>query len=444
MTLIFDKRILFVIFFCIFFLFSLVCEPVQLSCSLSGKWYQVERSNWSQYRDGKYIGLTNRETRATLNSRSNPDGSSRYSGYFYILEQTLRDLQKTAKSLDEVIETSFTMTPQGKITVSHETGYPRLRSFPLLPAEPVSVGERWEGEAIRVIDPLNNGRLTFMPIQVQYQYIGEELYRDEPVHRIRAKYGTRINKYRRNIGDDPELVNASGTHDIEILVSAQHGSMVLMLDRLDEIFYYADGSTIRYRGSTAIFGEVPAPVDHASILIAATPYGVTSITDNTEPYDTPTPAFQDVPSSTAGKSIPKATTEPTKTDKNATAKNAPFSLETTAQGVRLSIRDIRFLADSDTILSEESWRLDAIAKTLRQVSGGRFLVEGHTADVGNPVGEKSLSIKRAKRIIDELIIRGLTEENFMFTGYGGTRPIADNTTSDGRALNRRVEITILE
>jgi outer membrane protein OmpA-like peptidoglycan-associated protein len=119
-------------------------------------------------------------------------------------------------------------------------------------------------------------------------------------------------------------------------------------------------------------------------------------------------------------------------------------IESTEQGVRLSLRDIRFVADSAEILPEEQWRLDAIAETLRAIPGGKFLVEGHTANVGNPSGEKKLSTERAEHIIRELSRRGISEDSFKFTGYGGTLPVADNATPEGRAQNRRVEITILE
>jgi outer membrane protein OmpA-like peptidoglycan-associated protein len=72
------------------------------------------------------------------------------------------------------------------------------------------------------------------------------------------------------------------------------------------------------------------------------------------------------------------------------------------------------------------------------------LVEGHTASTGNPGGEMQLSIQRARRIISELIKRGISGDRFIYIGWGGTRPIGDNTTDAGRSLNRRVEITILE
>ena len=119
-------------------------------------------------------------------------------------------------------------------------------------------------------------------------------------------------------------------------------------------------------------------------------------------------------------------------------------MEETDRGIRLSVRDIRFVPDSDEILSSEMWRIEAIAGALKLMGDRQFLVEGHTAAIGRPQGEMELSIKRAQRLTDELVKRGIQAGRIIFIGHGGTRPLADNTTAEGRALNRRVEITVLE
>lgn len=422
-------------------------EPVTLVQAMTGKWYQVERSNWSQYRNGKYIGLTHRETRTTLTALAAPNGSTRFSGFCYVLEETKRDLQNSARSLDETIPVMFSIARDGRMSMTGtDNGFPRLRNFPLLPAIPVRPGDRWEGESFRIIDPRNSGKNTIIPIQVGYEYIGEERYRGIPVHRIKAKYATRINKYRKNSSDDQSLEEANGTHDIDILISRETGAMVLMLDLLEETFKYSDGSSVRFRGSTALFGEVPVPVDRTAIVKTLEPYGISGIA-RAVPREVPgTTARPDsgIRQEPADDKKPEKKPALTKPDSMKPQKEAPFVLEETEQGVRLSLRDIRFIADSVEILPDEAWRLDAIAETLRTVPGGRFLVEGHTADVGNPAGQKKLSVERAERIIHELAQRGLGEDQFMFAGYGGTRPVAENRTEEGRAQNRRVEITILE
>ena len=98
------------------------------------------------------------------------------------------------------------------------------------------------------------------------------------------------------------------------------------------------------------------------------------------------------------------------------------------------------------MLPEETKRLDLIAQALKKAAAGNeytILVEGHTASVGKERGEKILSVQRAQTIIAEMARRGVNEKLFTYRGYGGTHPIGDNTTTEGRALNRRVEITVV-
>ena len=119
-------------------------------------------------------------------------------------------------------------------------------------------------------------------------------------------------------------------------------------------------------------------------------------------------------------------------------------VEETPAGLRLSVRDIRFKPDSDEILPEELSRLDQIAEVLRLVPDSHFLIEGHSASVGNSKGELEVSQKRAKAIAMQLSKRGIKADHFICRGYGAERPLASNSTAQGKALNRRVEITILE
>jgi outer membrane protein OmpA-like peptidoglycan-associated protein len=113
------------------------------------------------------------------------------------------------------------------------------------------------------------------------------------------------------------------------------------------------------------------------------------------------------------------------------------------EGLKLTVYDIRFVADTAEIIAAEKTRIDAIADALRLAGDrARFTVEGHTASVGKPGGEMTLSLERAAKIADELAKRGIARERIESTGFGGTRPIATNDTDEGRAKNRRVEITI--
>lgn len=112
-------------------------------------------------------------------------------------------------------------------------------------------------------------------------------------------------------------------------------------------------------------------------------------------------------------------------------------------GILFSV-NLKFYPDSAELLPSEKVRIDAIAanlKMLLQDSSYTILIEGHTADVGKPTGQMNLSIDRTRTVMNTLISTGLNEELFSYKGYGGTQPIASNATEEGRAQNRRVDIT---
>ncbi len=113
------------------------------------------------------------------------------------------------------------------------------------------------------------------------------------------------------------------------------------------------------------------------------------------------------------------------------------------EGLKLTVYDIRFVADSARILSEEAGRIDIIADALKLAGPrARFRIEGHTASVGRPGGELTLSVERAQTIAAELSRRGIDSNRISASGFGGTRPLDTNETEGGRARNRRVEIHI--
>ena len=119
--------------------------------------------------------------------------------------------------------------------------------------------------------------------------------------------------------------------------------------------------------------------------------------------------------------------------------------EDTGGGFVLMMENLRFIADSPELLPTEKGRIQGIATELKKIiSSGKYTirVNGHTADVNKPNGQQTLSLQRAEAIVNALVGEGLNENLFTWYGYGGTKPIADNSTAEGRAANRRVEIIV--
>ncbi len=83
-----------------------------------------------------------------------------------------------------------------------------------------------------------------------------------------------------------------------------------------------------------------------------------------------------------------------------------------------------------------------LAKTLNKYPDTEILVEGHTDNRGAADYNMTLSENRAKSVYNQLVRQGISSKRFTVVGYGLTQPIADNNTTEGRQLNRRVEIAI--
>jgi outer membrane protein OmpA-like peptidoglycan-associated protein len=87
--------------------------------------------------------------------------------------------------------------------------------------------------------------------------------------------------------------------------------------------------------------------------------------------------------------------------------------------------------------------LDDVAAALKeQPKDRKFKVEGYSDATGSAARNKQLSTKRAQAVADYLSSHGIDKDRIEVSGYGEQNPIADNTTDEGRATNRRVEVVI--
>jgi outer membrane protein OmpA-like peptidoglycan-associated protein len=121
------------------------------------------------------------------------------------------------------------------------------------------------------------------------------------------------------------------------------------------------------------------------------------------------------------------------------------AVEATNEGVRITLSNIQFAADSAVLPAAEQAKLQEIAGILNSLPARNILVAGHTASTGNRSGELRISQARAQSVADYLISLGVRRPGeITVTGYGAAYPVASNATPAGMAANRRVEITILE
>lgn len=112
-------------------------------------------------------------------------------------------------------------------------------------------------------------------------------------------------------------------------------------------------------------------------------------------------------------------------------------------GQKIELRNIFFNTASFELLPASTAELDNLAKLMTTNPKMAIEVGGHTDNVGNDAANQQLSEQRAKAVRDFLVAHGISAERVVAKGYGETKPVATNDTEEGRAANRRTEVTVL-
>lgn len=119
-------------------------------------------------------------------------------------------------------------------------------------------------------------------------------------------------------------------------------------------------------------------------------------------------------------------------------------LKPMARGARIVAKNILFTSGKATLRAESYPEVNRLARLLLENSSVKIEVSGHTDNTGSASLNKRLSKSRALSVKRYLEGQGIAPERIDYEGYGFDQPIAPNTTAEGRALNRRVEIKVIE
>ena len=109
-----------------------------------------------------------------------------------------------------------------------------------------------------------------------------------------------------------------------------------------------------------------------------------------------------------------------------------------------TLNNVHFQTNKSKITADSYPELNELVEFLALKKHTKIEVAGHTDDVGEDDANLKLSLARAKAVRNYLIKKGIAENRIVAKGYGELQPIADNTTEEGRRLNRRTQIKILE
>ena len=116
--------------------------------------------------------------------------------------------------------------------------------------------------------------------------------------------------------------------------------------------------------------------------------------------------------------------------------------EVVTEEVRVEL-DVKFDFDKANVKQDSYSDIENLAEFMKQFPQTATTVEGHTDSTGNPAYNQKLSERRADAVRNVLVNQyGVAADRINAVGYGASNPVADNATSEGRAINRRVEASV--
>ena len=435
--------------FCALFVFgaALFAADTQFVYSGSQNYSLVERTDLRRYDNGKYVGLMSREARSFIVCE---DGV--YDGDFFVHQDTVHNQKIVVNGIHDSIRSVFKIGKDGTLTMIEDNGYPSFRSFPTFPQKKIQQGQSWQARAVRAMDPLSKGRPTRVPIYVEYTYLRDEVFGGQEVYVLSARWATRYGYSEVDPNGDPDLLRANGSNNATMYIRKADCAALVIRDSVDELYEFSDGSKVAFKGTISLFTEYPPAIDRTKLLpainrvaAADTSAGGTVASaqggaSGKQKNSGATGGGEDRPPLNESKWLEKVRVVGT----SGGAGESSVKIKETAGGIMLTLENLHFKPDSAQLLPGEAALLDKIASILKETGQNKLLVNGHTASVGNPSGEMALSVERAKEVAAQLCKRGIDADKFICRGSGSKYPVADNSTKEGMAQNRRVEITILE
>jgi outer membrane protein OmpA-like peptidoglycan-associated protein len=123
--------------------------------------------------------------------------------------------------------------------------------------------------------------------------------------------------------------------------------------------------------------------------------------------------------------------------------NIDIPLEPLQTNATVILKNIFFDVNRYELKPESSTELDNIVELLKENPSLKIQINGHTDNVGKPADNLKLSNSRANAVIQYLIGKGIDAKRLSSKGWGETQPIAENSTEQGKAQNRRTEMKVV-
>ncbi len=119
-----------------------------------------------------------------------------------------------------------------------------------------------------------------------------------------------------------------------------------------------------------------------------------------------------------------------------------IALQPVALNKSVTLSNIQFAVNAYSLEPVSLIELDKLLQLLNENPTIKIQVSGHTDNTGDAGANLKLSDNRAKAVVDYLVSKGIDIKRLTWKGFGSSKPVAQNNTEEGRALNRRTEFTI--
>ena len=307
----------------------------------------------------------------------------------------------------EEYQSTFWRDGRGAYTIDPSAFMPMIRDVPLFPDGDVQPGQSWVAKGSEVHDFRANFGIPKpfqFPITVSYTYIGRETRDGIPCAVIAIDYEI--------FHAVPPATGTSGMYPTRVAGSSHQKYWWDIAGRrpledeesFDFIYTFNTGDEVEYTGTSEGRLVAAQPLDRAQVS-----------GEIQKQIDT--------------QHIPGVTVQPTD------------------EGVTITLQNVNFPPNSDTLLPAEQDKLRRIGEILKKYPERDIAVTGYTARAPGYTEDdyQKLSTQRARAAATYLLSIGARlPEQVTARGRGASSPIGDNSTEAGRSLNRRVEITILE
>jgi outer membrane protein OmpA-like peptidoglycan-associated protein len=309
--------------------------------------------------------------------------------------------------LDQEYLSVFWRDGLGNYEIGPEYFMPVVRNVPVFPEEDIQPGHSWMAPGEEVHDfrrSFGVSQPVRFPIRVQYTYRGTEQRNGKELDVFSIEYDVfyRPQGLRSSRGLVP--VRISGRSEQTYYWDGAQGQPDSYNESFDFIFQLSSGDYVEYVGTARGEMLVSAPLEREEVAEA-------------------------IRKDLRELGVEDATVTPGE------------------EGVTVNLQNIQFPPNSAVLVDSEMAKLDKIGEMLKKYDRRDILVSGHTARVPgySDADHQELSEARARAVADYLILIGaLRQTQVTSRGMGQRDPLADNSTEQGRRLNRRVEITILE